>query len=85
LKLIMPLADEDRFVLARDSATISIKEILDGVRNAGKSLKARDQKDDEETAIDDLLLQVDQATGKALEGKTLQALIVSLDPRFGRG
>ena len=85
LKLIMPLADEDRFVLARDSATISIKEILDGVRNAAKSVKARDQKDDEETAIDDLLLQVDQATGRALEGKNLQALIMSLDSRLGRG
>ena len=84
LKLVMPLADEDRFVLARDSATIGIKEILDGVRNSGRSVKDQPQKGDEETAIDDLLLQVDQAAARALEGQNLQALILSLDRPLGR-
>lgn len=79
LKLVMPLADEDKFVLARDSAMIGIKEILDGVRNSGKSVKAQAQKGDEENAIDDLLLDVDRAAAQALAGKTLQELILSLD------
>jgi membrane protein len=84
LKLVMPLADEDRFVLARDSAMIGIKEILDGVRNSGKSVKAQAQKGDEENAIDDLLLDVDRAAAQALAGKTLQELILSLDRPPGR-
>lgn len=79
LKLVVPLADEDKFVLARDSAMIGIKEILDGVRNSGKSVKAQAQKGDEENAIDDLLLDVDRAAAQALAGKTLQELILSLD------
>ncbi|MGH7854375.1 MAG: YihY/virulence factor BrkB family protein, partial [Candidatus Binatia bacterium] len=39
LRLVLPLADEDTFVLGRDPATISIKEILDCVRNSGKIVK----------------------------------------------
>ena len=75
----MPLADEDSFILGRDPVTISIKEILDCVRNSGKSVKAPTQRGKEENAIDDILLEVDQAAAQTLEGKNLQALILSME------
>ena len=34
-RLVLPVADEETFVLARDPERISIKEILDCVRNSG--------------------------------------------------
>ncbi len=79
LKLVLPLAAEDTFVLGRDPATISIKEILDCVRNSGKSVKVPGPrgKEKEEKAIDDILLEVDQAAAQTLEGRNLQALILS--------
>jgi len=79
LKLVLPLADEDSFILGRDPVTISIKEILDCVRNSGKSVKAPTQRGKEENAIDDILLEVDQAAAQTLEGKNLQALILSME------
>src|SRR5688572_10052689 len=79
LKLVLPLADEDSFILGRNPVTISIKEILDCVRNSGKSVKAPTQRGKEENAIDDILLEVDQAAAQTLEGKNLQALILSME------
>lgn len=80
-RLVLPLAAEDTFVLGRDPATISIKEILDCVRNSGKSVKVPGPrgKEKEESAIDDILLEVDQAAAQTLEGKNLQALILSME------
>lgn len=79
-KLVLPLADEETFVLGRDPETIRIKEILDCVRNSGKKIKTRTDLSDEESEINDLLLEVDQSMAEALEGKHLQGLIVSLSP-----
>src|SRR6185503_11955885 len=79
-KLVLPLADEETFVLGRDPETIRIKEILDCVRNSGKKVKTRTDLSDEESEINDLLLEVDQSMADALEGKHLQGLIVSVGP-----
>lgn len=78
-KLVLPLADEETFVLGRDAATIAVKDILDCVRNSGQNVAVQSQKGQEENVVDGILLEVDQAATKALEGKTLQALISSLD------
>jgi membrane protein len=80
LKLVVPLAEEGTYVLARDPQTISIKEILDCVRNSGRSAKAQRHGSKEESVIAEILLDVDQAAAKALEGKNLQALSLSLRP-----
>ncbi len=79
-KLVLPLADEETFVLARAPETIRIKEILDCVRNAGKNVKSRTDLSDEESEINDLLVEVDHSMAEALGGKHLQGLIVSLNP-----
>jgi membrane protein len=79
LKLVLPLAEEDTFVLGRDPASIRIKDILDCVRNSGKSAKAHGQSQ-EESVIDDLLLELDRAAAQTLEGKSLQELILCADP-----
>ena len=79
VKLVLPLADDDTFVLGRDPRTITIREILDCVRNDGKSGKTHGERGKEENLIDDLLLEVDRARTQSLEGKNLQALILTLD------
>jgi membrane protein len=84
LKLVLPLSDEETYVLSRDPATISIKEILDGVKNSGVGVKAPRATGKEENAIDDILSEVDQATAQTLEGKNLQTLILSMEPPSAR-
>ena len=79
LKLVLPLADEDTFVLGRDPGTITIREILDCVRNAGKSGKTQGEGGKEENLIDDLLSEVDRVRAQSLEGKNLQTLILNFD------
>jgi membrane protein len=79
LKLVLPLAEEDKFVLGRDPATITIKEILDCVRSAGKSVKVADSREREDKVVDAILLDVDRSATRTLEGKNLQALILSLE------
>ncbi|HEY1232869.1 MAG TPA: YhjD/YihY/BrkB family envelope integrity protein [Candidatus Binatia bacterium] len=74
-KLLMPLADEDSFVLARDPQTISIKEILDCIRNGGTKIKLPSDGNREESKVNEMLLRVDQSVSKALEGQSLQTLI----------
>ncbi|MGH7797127.1 MAG: YhjD/YihY/BrkB family envelope integrity protein [Candidatus Binatia bacterium] len=76
LKLVLPLAEEDTYVLARAPETISVKEILDCVRNSGKSAKAQRHGSKDESVINDILLDVDEAAAKVLEGKNLQALLL---------
>ncbi|HEY5542538.1 MAG TPA: YhjD/YihY/BrkB family envelope integrity protein [Candidatus Binatia bacterium] len=76
LKLVLPLAEEDTYVLARAPETIAVKEILDGVRNSGKSARAQRHGSKEESVINDILLDVDKAAAKVLEGKNLQALLL---------
>ena len=84
-KLVLPLADEETFVLGRDPETISIKEILDCVRNAGRKIKTPADRSAEETEINDLLLDVEQSIAEGLHGKNLQALIARLSPPSARG
>jgi DNA-binding IscR family transcriptional regulator len=80
-KLLLSLADEDSFVLGRDPATIGIKEIIDCVRGVGKDGKARSKlREDQERLIDAILLEAEQAAARSWEGKTLQALVLALEP-----
>jgi DNA-binding IscR family transcriptional regulator len=74
----LPVADEETFVLARDPERISIKEILDSVRNSG--VKKQTFRSDEEVFIDELLRKVDDSVAQTLEGKSLQSLIVEHSP-----
>ena len=84
-RLVLPLADEEAFVLGRDPETISIKEILDCVRNSGRKIRAPvNNSTKEENEIDELLLDVDQSVAEALEGKSLQNLILSQTPAARR-
>jgi membrane protein len=76
-RLVLPLADDETFVLARDPETITIKEILDCVRNSGpRTKKPLNYRSKEESQIDALLLDVDHSVTEALEGKSLQTLIL---------
>ena len=83
-RLILPLADEETFVLGRNPETITIKEILDCVRNSGKKIKTQLNRTKTENAIDEMLLDVDQSLTEALEGKSLQSLILKLTPAQSR-
>jgi DNA-binding IscR family transcriptional regulator len=67
-------------VLGRDPETVAIKDILDCVKNSGKKAKVPEDRSPEEDEIDDLFASVDLSMTKALEGKTLQSLILSLPP-----
>ena len=77
-RLVLPVADQEAFVLARDPERISIKEILDCVRNFGGKKPALLTA--EEAVIDELLEKVDDSVAYALEGKSLQSLIVEQSP-----
>jgi membrane protein len=77
-RLLLPLADGETFVLARDPERISVKEILDCVRKSG--MKQLTSQTGEEHAIEELLRRVDDSVAKTLEGKSLQTLIVEQSP-----
>ena len=83
-RLVSPLANEETFVLWRDPETISIKEILDCVRNSGKKVKGQSNRTKPEIEIEEMLLDIDQSITEALEGKTLQSLILKLVPSQSR-
>jgi len=76
-RLVLPVANEETFVLARDPERISIKEILDCVRNSG--VKKPVVRTDEEVVIDELLQKVNDSVAQTLEGKSLQSLIIERD------
>jgi membrane protein len=78
-RLVLPLADEETFVLGRAAETIRIKEILDCVRTAGDTTTGTGIYLREPDGIDELLLALDQSVAATLEGKTLQSLIVRQD------
>jgi membrane protein len=84
LKLVLPLAEEDTYVLARDPQTIGVKEILDCVRNAGRGAKAQRATSKEESVVNEILLEVDGAAASALAGKSLQALFLGVVPESRR-
>jgi membrane protein len=77
-RLVLPLADEDTFVLGRDPERISIKELLDCVRNSG--MKSMAGGAGEEVAIEELLQEVDDSVAQTLRGKSLQTLILEQSP-----
>jgi membrane protein len=74
-RVLISLADEESFVLGRDPQRISIKEILDSVRNGGKKANSLSDGNQEESQVNELLLKVDQSVSKALEGQNLRTLI----------
>jgi DNA-binding IscR family transcriptional regulator len=80
----LPVADGETFVLGRDPETISIKDILDCVRNSGKKIKTANDRGDADNQINTLLQDIDESTTKALAGKSLQAVILSLPPPAAR-
>jgi membrane protein len=74
-RVLISLADEESFVLGRDPQRISIKEILDSVRNGGKKANLLSDGNQEESQVNELLLKVDQSVSKVLEGQSLGTLI----------
>lgn len=79
-RLVLPLADEETFVLGRAPEKITIKEILDCVRTSGDTSKGTRIYLRDPDGIDELLVAVDQSVASVLEGKTLQSLILSEGP-----
>jgi membrane protein len=79
-RLVLPLADEETFVLGRDPETIAIKEILDCVRHAGKIQESQGKPTKEEQGINEILAQADESVAEALEGRNLQSLILDQSP-----
>jgi len=79
-RLVLPLADEETFVLGRNPETIGIKEILDCVRNAGNVQTSPGKRTKEDQSIDEILTQADQSVAEVLEGMNLQSLILDQSP-----
>jgi membrane protein len=79
-RLVLPVVDGETYVLGRDPETIGIKEILDCVKNSGKKVKIQGERSEEETEIENLLSDVEHLSAKALEGQSLQGMILSLTP-----
>jgi membrane protein len=82
-RLVLPLADEETFVLGRAAEKIRIKEILDCVRTSGDTNNGTGIYLREPDGIDELLLAADQSVAATLDGKTLQSLIVRQEPVTG--
>ncbi len=77
-RLVLALVDEETFVLSRDPETISVKEILDCVRYGRDGRRLRAHSGKEESAVDELMLDVEQSAADTLQGKSLQTLIHSI-------
>jgi membrane protein len=82
-RLVLPLVDEETFVLGRAPEKIKIKEILDCIRSFGDISKGTGLYLREPDGIDELMLALDQSVAATLEGKTLQSLIVREEPVAG--
>lgn len=78
--LVVVLTGQESFVLSRHPETIAIKEVLDCVRRGRERRKSFRPVGNEESAVDELLSEVDQSAAAALEGKTLQHLILEAMP-----
>jgi membrane protein len=79
-RLVLPVADGETYVLGRDPEMIGIKEILDCVKNSGKKTQMQGERSEEEMEINNLLSDVERMSAKALEGKSLQGIILNLTP-----
>ncbi len=77
-RMVLPVADGETFVLARDPETISIKDILDCVRNAGMTITTSNDDSDAEQQINALLQDIDESVSQAVAEKSLQEVILSL-------
>jgi membrane protein len=77
-RLVLPITDGETYVLGRDPQTISIKDILDCVRNSGKKIKFSNSSSAAEKQVNALLQQVEDSRTEALAGKSLQAVIWNL-------
>jgi membrane protein len=76
-RLLLAAVNGDTYVLARDPQTINLKEILDSVRNAGGNPSTRLDRGQAADEINELLMDVEDSVAQALEGRTLQGLVVS--------
>ena len=84
LKLVKRLAEDDSFILARDPATIPLKLLLERLRHSPVNAPSTKQKAGEgEEIVDALFADLDRAAAQALEGKTLQTLILAFDGADG--
>jgi membrane protein len=84
LKLVKRLAEDDSFILARDPATIPLKLVLDRLRHSPVGALSTKKKPGEgEEIVDALFADLDRAAARALEGKTLQTLILAFDGADG--
>jgi membrane protein len=79
-KLVLALAGEEAFVLSRHPETIGIKEILDCVRKGRERRKSQRPVGKEESAVDELLMEMDRSIGATLEGRSLESLILDAAP-----
>ncbi len=79
-RLVVPLADEQSFVPARDPEQISVKEILDCVRASGEKRRNHLDRTRDESEIAAVIEEVDRSVAVALEGKNLKTLILSKTP-----
>jgi membrane protein len=83
-RLVLPITDGETYVLGRDPHTISIKEILDCVRNSGKKIKFSSSPSAAEKQVNALLQEVEDSLTEALAGKSLQAVIWNLSAPAAR-
>lgn len=84
LKLVKRLAEDDSFILARDPATIPLKLLLERLRHSPVDAPSTKQKAGEgEEIVNALFADLDRAAARALEGKTLQTLILAFDGANG--
>jgi membrane protein len=79
-RLVLALAGEESFVLSRHPSTIGIKEILDCVRKGRERRKSQRPVGKEESAVDEVLIEMDRSIGSTLEGKSLESLILNVTP-----
>jgi membrane protein len=75
-RLLLPLAEEETFVLGRSPEQIMLKEIFECVAQHGANKQIPAVTGAEESGVAQILLDVDQAVADKLQGKSLQSLIV---------
>ena len=77
--LLLPLAEDNAYVLGRDPETIGVKEVLDCIRNGSKTSRPQMARSEEGQAVNALLQRIDDAIGSTLQNDSLQSLILQLD------
>jgi membrane protein len=78
--LLVHTADEPpRYLLARTLETITIKAVLDNVRNAGDAVEIRQRDAPLSAAMEGLYSDIDAGMAGALHGRTLRDLVAAED------